>query len=269
MSNNSSKSISTPLTGSSVASALTTQPLNTHNTPSINAVSSIFNKLSLNRLSTRSNNSSSSSSSRRSSTSSISTNSPPLHASSNTGGGLMPPPTTIPPPPNIPPPLPPTMNSNHSSSAHLSMSSQSNSTLTNQSSASSLQLAALIDQQRSTMQQQQLLPHQSPQFGAHLHQQQQQQQQQQLLANCSNIFAPVSISCNCSAISSSGSTVSHKCFPISSTTMSNNSMHGFECGSNGAGSTMNSTLLLDNNGKLNIDFKNKKNRVHYVRVSVN
>ena len=76
-----------PLATSSASSTLT-------NSQNSNAIGALFNKLSLNRLSTRSNNNSSSSST-RSSTSSLSTNSPPS----------MPPPPL--PPPILPPPPPP------------------------------------------------------------------------------------------------------------------------------------------------------------------
>lgn len=85
VSGNPKNSMPPPLATSSASSTLTTQ--------NPNAIGALFNKLSLTRLSTRSNNSSSSST--RSSTSSLSTNSPPS----------MPPPPL--PPPILPPPPPP------------------------------------------------------------------------------------------------------------------------------------------------------------------
>ncbi|CAF0752422.1 unnamed protein product [Brachionus calyciflorus] len=84
---NSNVQMPAPLATSSASSTLANSQTNA------NAIGSLFNKLSLTRLSTRSNTSSSSST--RSSTSSLSTNSPPS----------MPPPSL--PPPLLPPPPPP------------------------------------------------------------------------------------------------------------------------------------------------------------------
>jgi hypothetical protein len=114
----------------------------------------------------------------------------------------------------------------------------------NQNSASSLQLAALIDQhQRNCMlqhqQQQQQLAMQSPHMNG-------RQQHHMLTANCSNIFAPVTLTSNGGVLTAGICGCNASNHPINSTAMSSSNMHGFECGG-GNGSTMSS--MLDNSGR--------------------